>query len=391
MRVLVLHSRYLSGPTSGENRVVEDEVRLLREAGHDVTAWMPSLAANPRAVELAAAGLRTVWSRQAAARVRSILREKRIDVMHVHNLFPSLSPSVFRAAHEEGVRVVATLHNYRLLCLPATLLRDGRICEDCVGRVPWPGVLHRCYRSSSGASAALATSLALHRALGTFHSVVLYLAVSEFVRQKHIDGGILPGRIKVKPNFAWPARRRHGPGRYFLYLGRLSPEKGLEVLLRAWGDVDAPLLIAGDGPDRDRLESSAPDHVRFLGTISPARAEEVVQGARALILPSTSYEGAPRSIAEAYAAGVPVIASRLGGLPELVREGTSGVLVPPGDPGALREAAIGLLSEAASLQLGEGAHRLWLEALTPERGLRALEEAYTSAGNAPRPDAGREA
>jgi glycosyltransferase involved in cell wall biosynthesis len=286
---------------------------------------------------------------------------------------------------------VATLHNYRLLCLPATLLRDGRICEDCVGRMPWPGVLHQCYRSSTAASAALATSLTLHRALGTFGSVASYLAVSEFVRQKHIDGGILPERIKVKPNFAWPVKRRHGPGRYFLYLGRLSPEKGLDVLLPAWGDVDAPLLIAGDGPDRDRLEGSAPDHVRFLGPISPARAEEVMQGARALILPSTCYEGAPRSIAEAYAAGVPVIASRLGGLPEFVPEGTSGVLVPPGDPRALREAAIRLLDNDLSLQLGEGAHSLWLEAMTPEQGLRALEEAYASAETAPSSGAGPEA
>ena len=379
MRILVLHSRYLSGPASGENRVVEDEVGLLREAGHDVTSWMPTLTAAPRALDLAAAGLRSVWSAKSAARVRDALREKSIDVMHVHNLFPMLSPSVLRAAHEEGVRVVATLHNYRLLCLPATLLRDGRTCEDCVGRLPWPGVLHKCYRASSGGSAALATSLTVHRAFGTFRSVALYLAVSEFVRAKHVEGGFPPDRIRVKPNFTWPTQRRAGPGRYFLYLGRLAPEKGMTPLLQAWRDVPADLLIAGDGPDRRRLARFAPDHVRLLGQVQPGRAKQLVRGARALIVPSTWYEGAPRSIAEAYAAGVPVIASRLGGLPEFVAQGASGFLVPPADAGALRRAAMQLLDDETSERLGEGAYRLWLKRFTPEQGLRDLEGAYAAA------------
>jgi glycosyltransferase involved in cell wall biosynthesis len=322
-----------------------------------------------------------VWSRRAAARVRQLLRERPIDVMHVHNLFPMLSPSVLQVAHAEGVNVVATLHNYRLLCLPATLLRDGRPCEDCVGRMPWPGVLHQCYRSSTSASAALAASLSLHRSLGTFERVALYLAVSEFVRAKHVQGGLSPTRIGVKPNFAWPTERRSGPGTHFLYLGRLSEEKGLRILLRAWRDVDATLVIAGDGPDRSRLQRLAPDHARFLGLVQPEQAKQLVRRARALILPSTCYEGAPRSIPEAYAAGVPVIATRFGGLPEFVDEETSGLLAPPADVGGLRNAAIRLLDDDESLRLGEGAHRLWLERLTPEQGLRALEDAYASVGN----------
>jgi glycosyltransferase involved in cell wall biosynthesis len=383
VRILVVHSRYLSGPASGENRVVDDEVRLLREAGHEVVAWTPSLPGNAGTLDLVGAAFGAVWSQRAAARVGELLRQKRADVVHVHNLFPNLSPAVIRAAAAEGTKVVATLHNYRLLCLPATLLRNGRICEDCLGRTPWPGVLHKCYRSSSAASAAIATSLTSHRALGTFRSVALFLAVSEFVRTKHVQGGLSPHRIMVKPNFAWPAERRRGPGRYFLYLGRLSAEKGVDTLLKAWGDLEAPLHLAGDGPDRSLLERLAPENVRFLGLVPPEQATELVRGARALMLPSRWYEGAPRAIPEAYAAGVPVVASRIGGLPEFVDEGTSGLLVPPGNVQALRRAAAHLVSDQASVELGDGAYRLWAKRWTPEHGLRALEEAYARAATAP--------
>jgi glycosyltransferase involved in cell wall biosynthesis len=378
VRILILHSRYLSGGMSGENRVVEDEIRLLRDAGHEVTAWTPSLATKTGPAALAATGMRVVWSKRAVARVRQLIRKNRVDVMHVHNLFPNLSPSVLQAAADEGVGIVVTLHNYRLLCLPATLLRDGHPCEDCLARVPWPGVLHSCYRNSSAASAALATSLTLHRALGTFRRVSLYLAVSEFVREKHIKGGFSPETIRVKPNFAWPKQRRVGPGRYFLYLGRLSTEKGLATLLRAWRGLDSRLIIAGDGPDRSHLESVAPDHVSFLGPIGPAGVDEIMRGARAVILPSISFEGAPRSIPEAYAAGVPVIASRLGGVSESVKDEVSGLLFPPSDAGALREAATRLLEDDLSFRLGDGALDLWREQHTPERACRLLEDAYAA-------------
>jgi glycosyltransferase involved in cell wall biosynthesis len=320
--------------------------------------------------------MRAVWSRKAVARVRSLLREVSVDVVHVHNLFPMLSPAILKEVRQRGVGLVVTLHNFRFMCLPATLLRDGRVCEDCVGRLPWPGVIHRCYRSSLGGSAALGTSLTLHRTLGTFRGAGLYLAVSDFVRAKHTEAGFRAEQIRVKPNFAWATERRSGPGDYFLYLGRLSEEKGLAVQLEAWKEIDAPLLIAGDGPERPRLERMATGDVAFLGAVSPARAAELLRGARALVLPSTCYEGAPRTIPEAYAAGVPVITSRLGGLPEFVDDGRSGLLVAPGDVGALREAARRVIDDDLSNRLGEGAHRLWRERYSPEVGLRALEEAY---------------
>jgi glycosyltransferase involved in cell wall biosynthesis len=377
VRVLVLHSRYLSGSASGENRVVEDETRLLREGGHDVVAWTPSMPERPSVGQLAGAGLGAVWSRRAAAAVRDVLRRQGFDVVHVHNLYPSLSPAVIRAAVAQGVKVVVTLHNYRLLCLPATFLRQGRPCEDCLGRNPWPGVLHRCYRGSRAASASLATSLSTHRALGTFGDVSTYLAVSGFVRQKHIEAGFDPARITVRPNFAWPTPRRSGPGRHFLYLGRLSPEKGIPTLLRAWREFDAPLLVAGDGPDRSRLERLAPPRVTFVGPVAAGTAADLLRDARALILPAESFEAAPRSIPEAFAAGVPVIATRRGGIPESVDDGTSGILIPPGDVASLRKAVEALMDDRRSVELGESAHRSWSERFAPAEALSSLERIYS--------------
>jgi len=379
MRILVLHSRYLSGAASGENRVVDDEVRLLREAGDDARLWAPMMSREWRPSR---AGFNAVWSQRASEQVRALIAERPPDVVHCHNLFPMLSPAVLRVAEAKGVPVVMTLHNYRLLCLPATLLRDGRICEACLGRLPWRGVSYGCYRGSHLASAALATSLSVHRALRTFDRVKIFLAVSDFVRSKHLEAGLPAARLRVKPNFAWPAARRNGSGDYFLFLGRLSPEKGMDTLLRAWRDARASLVVVGDGPEGPRLRPRAPRGVEFRGSVDPQDVSPLLARARALLVPSRSYDGAPRAILEAFAAGVPVIASDIGGLPELVEDGLSGLLVTPDDPTAWSGAVERLMDDAESERLGEGAWRSWRDRYSPERGLAELEAAYRAALNA---------
>jgi glycosyltransferase involved in cell wall biosynthesis len=378
MRVLILHSRYLSGPASGENRVAEDEARLLREAGHAVQVWFPAPDLRDRLAVLRT-GISAVWSDFAVAHVRKLIRRHHPDVVHVHNLFPMLSPAVLRSAEAEGAAVVATLHNYRLMCLPANFLRDGQVCELCLGKIPWPGVAYRCYRGSALGSGALATSLVMHRQLGSFDRVRRFLAVSQFVRQKHIEGGLSPDRIRVKPNFAWPAPRRKGPGEYFLYLGRLAPEKGVATLLRSADDLRERLVIVGDGPQAGLLRRQAPATVEFTGEISPDEVPGILSRARALLVPSLWYEAAPRGIVEAYASGVPVIASRIGALPEVVEQGVTGILADPGSPEAWTEAMAGLVEDRESERLGEGAFRAWSERYRPQHGLRALEAAYQEA------------
>jgi len=380
VRVLILHSRYLSGPVSGENRVVEDESRLLLDAGHDVLVWEPEPHLSGFSDRLRA-GTSTVWSASAAARVRRMIRRKGIEVVHVHNLFPMLSPAVLRAAREEGAATLLTLHNYRLMCLPANLLRDGEVCEACVGHLPLRGVGHRCYRGSALGSGALAASLGVHRVLGTFSAVTRFLAVSEFVRRKHIEAGIPAGRIWVKPNFTWPIPARQGPGDHFLFVGRLAGEKGVDTLLRAWSAYGGPtpLVVVGEGPEGDRLRRSAPAGVEFRGEVPATEVAAALTGARALLVSSRWYEAAPRTIIEAYAAGVPVVASRFGALPELVRENVSGYLVPLGDAAGWADRICALEDDTTSERLGEGARTLWAERYSPERGLDGLEQAYRKA------------
>jgi glycosyltransferase involved in cell wall biosynthesis len=378
MRISVLHSRYLSGPASGENRVVEDEARLLREAGHRVSVWSPSvekLKNRPLRV-----GARALWSREADSELVKMLERDRAEIVHCHNLFPMLSPSVLRTGSLEAA-VVMTLHNYRLLCLPATFLRNGQICEACLGKLPWRGVLYRCYRDSMLASGSIAASLYLHRGLRTFEHVKLFLAVSEFLRTKHIAAGFSPERILAKPNFAWPTRRREGAGQFFLYLGRLSPEKGLHILMKAWPGKAGRLMVVGDGPELARLRELAPPTVEFRGLLGPRGAVDVLSQARALVLPSLSFEGSPRTVPEAYAAGVPVLASRIGALPELVDHEVNGLLVPPGDIPSWTDAIERLSDDREVERMGDSAWRTWREQYSPERGLAALEAAYRGSLN----------
>jgi glycosyltransferase involved in cell wall biosynthesis len=353
--------------------VVRDEERLLRQAGHDVATWTPAPEGSH-----ARLGARAVWSPAALRHVRGLIERHRPQILHCHNLYPMLSPAVFRAARERDTRVVVTLHNYRMFCLPATCVRDGEVCELCLGHVPWKGVVYRCYRGSLPGSTAMAASLSLHRAIGSFDHVTMFLPVSRFVRDKYVQAGLTSSRMVVKPNFCWPRPRRSGKGEYFLYVGRLAPEKDVRTLLEAWRSIRAPLILAGDGPERNVLEVVAPEGVEFRGTVSPEEVTTLLKGARALLFPTRCNEGGPRSVIEAYAAAVPVIATSLGALPEMVEDGVSGLLVPPGRTDAWIE-AIETVDDATAARLGEGALDRWARFHSPERGLVEVEGAYRAA------------
>ncbi len=382
MSVLILHSRYQSGTVSGENRVVEDEASLLRSRGHTVTVWHATTEATSRR-QRAVAGARAVWSKDAQRQLRTTVERFVPDVIHCHNLFPGFSPAVLRRA-AGGPPVVVTLHNFRFACLPATFARDGRICEVCAGHLPWRGVTHRCYRRSTLGSASLAASITLHRAIKTFEQPALYLAVSEFVREKYLAMNFCPReRMIVKPNFAWDAAPRVGPGEYFLYLGRLSSEKGVDRLLRVWPSIGARLIVAGAGDPLISRMATNTVGVEFLGEVTPDRVPKLLARAKALVLPSTSYEAGPRSIVEACAAGVPVIASDIGAIPEFVDHGSNGLLVPPTDEQVWRDSLRRLNDKATSARMGSLARAVWKSRFDPESAAIALETAYLRAATIP--------
>lgn len=376
MKVLIAHSWYSTGPASGENRVVQDEAQLLRQAGHDVKVWTPAPTdGDLRGLGLAKTGARAVWSRRATASLEEMMSPDPPDIVHFHNLFPELSPRALEVAARHSA-VVMTLHNYRLMCLSADFFRDGKTCELCLGKSPLQGVRYRCYRGSSLGSAAIAASLMLHRQMRTFEYVDRFLPVSDFVKSKYVAGGWDPNALSVKPNFSWPSTRRQSPHGDLLFLGRLSQEKGLGPLLARWEETGKRLRVVGDGPAAESWRSLATGDTTFVGQVSPDEAKDHLVSASALVLPSAWYEGAPRSILEAFAAGVPVIGTNIGGIAELITHGTNGLLV---DPGSIDGwiAAVGSLDSERSVTLGRGAFETWDRDYSPQAGLRNLERIYS--------------
>ena len=384
-RVLQVHTRYREA--GGEDRVVEEERRLLSSAGLEVdqvifdNAAIDESSVRNRARTAASA----MWSADAAKRVSTAIRSARPDVVHVHNTFVLASPSVFWAASRSAVPVVHTLHNYRLVCPVATCFRDGHCCTDCVGQpIPLPGVVHACVRGSRTQSAVVSATIAAHRAIGTWtRRIDRYIALTAFQRSLLVQGGLPAHRISVVPNFLEPDPGANVAARGgFLYLGRLALEKGIATLTAAAALSGHAVRVAGDGPAVDLVEAAAAsDNVVALGRLATVDARAEVASAVALIVPSLWFEGFPMVVLEAYASGTPVIASRIGSLAEVIEDGTTGLLVAPGDSRALGDAitwADGHRSEMRAM--GMNARARYEERFRGQDHLAALMDVYGQAG-----------
>ena len=299
-------------------------------------------------------------------------------VVHVHNTFPLLSPAIYWAAANAQVPVVQTLHNFRLLCAQATFLREGEVCEDCLGKLPWRGVLRKCYRNSTVQSAALVAMLGLHRTIGTYrHKVNRYIALSQFSKHKFVEGGLPAQKISVKPNFVdtGPAGKVLRVGG--LYVGRLSPEKGLHVLVAALRALPhLTLNVIGTGPQLPLLRGNS--QIRLLGQQDSESVLRKMCESAFLVMPSIGYEQFPRTLVEAFACGLPVIASRLGPLAELVEDGQTGLLFEPGSTRDLAE-KIGFAASKPSVmrEMGRNARAEYEAKYTPQRNYQQLMEIYS--------------
>lgn len=378
LRVLVVHNAYQQ--RGGEDAVVADEVALLRANGHAVTQY---LRHNDEVTGMSrlALGRDTVWSPRTSHDLTALIADFRPDVVHVHNSFPLVSPAVYWAAASAKVAVVQTLHNFRLICPQAQLLREGRVCEDCVGQMPWRAVVHRCYRGSALQSAAAAGLLQLHRMAGTWRNKVsLYIALNAFCRDKFIQGGLPAERIRIKPNFVDLPAPVVQPRAGFLFVGRFSHEKGLHVLAQAMRRLgaDVRLYAAGSGPDEGLLDNTPGVH--RLGALPPASVYAQMAQRLALVLPSIWYENFPRTLVEAYACGLPVIASRLGAMTSLVQDGRTGLLFEPGDEHDLAaKLAWAQANPQAMRQMGENARRHYEAELTGAANHEQLLAIYAEA------------
>ena len=388
MKVLIAHNSYQQ--PGGEDIVASAEAELLREHGHQVVWYRrhnDELRTN-RGLRKLSAGFNTVWASDSYREIRELIDGERPDVAHFHNTFPLISPAAYFACANAGVPVVQTLHNYRLLCPGATLFRNGKVCEECLGsRFALAGVFHRCYHNSAPASGAIAAMLATHRFLGSWESKVsCYIALSEFARKKFIQGGLPSESIRVKPNFVYPdPRPKNSDGSYALFAGRLSEEKGLDVLLDAWGRLSTPvpLLIAGDGPMRDEVASMVErvgkGTVKLLGHLVRNDIIALMKMSRFLVFPSVCYEGFPVSFAEAFACALPVIASRLGTMAEIISDGRMGLHFNPRDPEDLASKVEWGWNHPQEMESIGRAGRFEYEAkYTPERNYEILLSIYES-------------
>jgi glycosyltransferase involved in cell wall biosynthesis len=381
MKVFVLHNRYRQ--RGGEDESTRAEVDLLRSRGHEVTEFVED---NERIAHLSRpkVAFSAIWNQENYRRLRQLIRERRPDVVHVQNFFPLISPAAYYAAQAEGVPVVQTLRNYRLLCSNALFFRDGHVCEDCMGKTPpWPGVVHACYRGSRAGTIPVAAMLTAHRALRTWTRMVdVYVALTKFARQKFVQGGLPDKKIVIKPNFVHPDPGLGDDRRtYAMFVGRLSPEKGVGTLLAAWERLQArvPLKVIGDGPLGDRVAEAAETlpNVEWLGRRRSEEVYALMGGASLLIFPSEWYETFGRVAVEAFAKGTPVIAANIGAVAELVEHGRTGLHFRPGDAGDLATQVEWALDRPTELgHMGREARAEFEAKYTADMNYRRLMEIY---------------
>ncbi len=387
MKILLAHNFYQSSSPSGEDIVYRAEVDLLRHKGIDVVTYERS---NDELSECSRrkTAVSAVWSRTAYDEVTDLIKKEKPEIAHFHNIWYLISPSAYLACRTAGLPIVQTLHNFRMFCANGLLLRNGKVCEECVGKLPWRGVVYGCFRNSRLYSVPVVASEVMQKLKRIWTGTVdAYISMTKFGRQKFIQCGLPDDRVYVKPNFlADPPAPNYAAGEYALYLGRLSEEKGVEVLLDAAKHSNGPsaevkIKIVGDGPLMERLRRRCLDegmsHVEILGRKSHSECMDLLMHARFLVLPSICYENFPLAIREAYACGKPVIASRLGAMAEIVQDKHTGLLFNPGDGDDLAEKMRWMTeNEEACIEMGKNARGEFESKYATERNFAILMEIY---------------
>jgi glycosyltransferase involved in cell wall biosynthesis len=390
MKILLVHNSYQQH--GGEDVVFDQERQLLERMGHSVITycrsnWEVTDYSGLKLLELAG---RTIWSRDVRQEFARLLEREKPELVHVHNTFVMISPSIFSACREAGVPVVQTLHNFRLFCPASTFFRNGHLCEECVDHGLWRGVAHGCYRDSRAATATVALMLAVHRQRQTWiREVDCYIALTRCSREKFLKAGLPAEKVFVKPNFVHPdpSPPTSEQGEYALFAGRLSPEKRVTTMLTAWNYLNKrriPLVILGGGPQLEQLKQEAVrqnlTHISFRGQVSRDQTLAAMRGARFLVFPSEWYENFPVTIAESFACGLPVICSRMGAMQEIVEEGRTGLQFTTGDAADLAEKVQWAWNHPKEIQsMGNEARREYENKYTAAKNYPMLMEIYQHA------------
>ena len=373
----------------GEDTTFAADTAHLRQHGHEVVEYTDNNLRIKKMNRLSAA-IQTIWSNYTRSRLLRIIEDIKPEVVHFHNTFLLISPSAYYACQKDGVPVVQTLQNYRLFCPGATFYRNGYICENCLGKTfPWPGIRYACYRNSYSQTATVAAMLTFHRLLKTWQKRIdIYIAPTRFFRRELIEAGLPAEKIVVKPNIFQMDKyeyRGENEKRYMLFVGRLSPEKAILTLLNAWKTLkEIPLKIAGEGPlmheVRNFVRTENMKYVEVLGRIPYEKVFELLKRAHCLIFPSEWYEAFGCVMIEAFACGVPVIASKLGAMEEIVKEGHTGLHFTPGKSEDLASKVKWALAHPEKIsEMGRKAFEEYKTKYTAERNYQMLMDIYKKA------------
>ena len=387
MKVLLLHNRYQL--VGGEESVVQAEKTLLEANGHQVTLLEISNNDIASVWQKANAAVSAIYSLPSKRLVSAEIAHFHPDLVHIHNFFPLLSPSVYDACIEAGVPVVQTLHNYRLGCPNALLLRNGKVCEDCLGKkIPWSGIVHGCYRGSRAQTAVVAAMLAVHWRRGTWQEWVdAYIVLTAFQEEKMVQAGLPKEKIHIKPNYVVEPHQFNdtkGLGNYAIFVGRLSPEKSVTTLIDAYrhNNLTIPLKIVGDGPLHDSLRADVQTAglegaIEFLGRQDKSAVLTLMHNARYLVFPSIWYETFGLTMIEAFACGLPVLASQLGSMAEIVEDGVTGLHFEAGNSAHLADKMQWANEHPEEIMcMGKNARRAYEAHYTPKMNYQQLTAIY---------------
>jgi len=391
MKVLMVHNYYQSSAPSGEDIVFKNEVELLKNNNIDVVTHIRhnDEIMNYRLWDKFLLSFNNVWSIRTYNEIKALIKKEKPDIAHFHNIWYLMSPSAYYACKDTGVPVVQTLHNFRLFCVNGLMMRKKKVCEDCLGKVPWRGAVRGCYRNSVFYSTPVVLTEFIHKVAKTWEDKVdAYIALTEFGRRKYIEGGLPKEKIFVKPNFLTnPPEPFSNHKGYAVFLGRLAVEKGLYTLIEAWKGIKGfSLKIVGDGPLREDLKrlvlKNGIGNIEWTGRKSTQECLELLNGSLFMIIPSQCYECFPMTIREAFACGKPVVASRLGSLAELIEDKKTGLLFEPGNPIDLAAKIRWMIeNEERCLEMGRMARTEFEAKYTAQRNFEILMQIYETVMN----------
>jgi len=375
MKVLIVHNRYRSAIPSGENSVVDAEIATLQSSNVDVVSYFRSSdeIAQMSQLQKVSVAFGPIRSGQGVREFSELLESEKPDVVHIHNVYPLISPWIIRLTHTAGIPIVMTVHNFRLDCVAGTYLRDGHVCTDCTStKFAMPAITHGCYRDSKIQSIPMVVSRSLHRS--TWQLVDQFIALTGFHQDFLIRMGISPDRIVVRPTSVKDPGQTPSPGTDVLFVGRLGAEKGVDVLLEAWRisgalETGRRLHLVGDGELRPAVDRAAraDSSIVVHGMQDSQHVAELMDECGPVVIPSTCFEGLPLVLAEAIARGRPVIASDIGGLGQTVTDDI-GWKVPASN-------AVALASTIASLTDEQIVHK---GAAARVRFLKEFDQAVTT-------------